>query len=273
MIQAVILAGGKGTRMSALYSDRPKALVPVAGRPFLERQLEWLATGGIARVHIAAGYLAEKVQTWLEGIGTRIQGSGFSAQAPFTIHHSPFTVSISREPSPLGTGGGLKFAEPWIEGDFFFVLNGDSLLPNLGKKAADFSNDWKKQVEKFPRIGKNAEKVSNDWKNGPPALLAVTRIEESGRYGTVEFDEAGRVTAFREKQKRQGGWVNGGVYLIPRVLLALLDPEQPLSLETDVFPELARQGRLLAVPAPPPLLDMGTPEGLKVMEAFFESGG
>lgn len=270
-MQAIILAGGKGTRLSALYPDRPKALVPVAGRPFLERQLEWLAAGGITRVHIAAGHMADRLLDWLRERGkvleTGVPCSVFSIQELFTIHHSPFTVSMSREPLPLGTGGGLKFVEPWLEGDFFFVLNGDSLLPNLdfpmiGKKAADFSNDWKNKGAGFPNIGKI-----------PPTLIVVTRIEEAGRYGTVEFDEQGRVTAFREKARHESGWVNGGVYLIPRVLLASLDPEVPLSLETDVFPDLARQGRLLAVPAPPPLLDMGTPEGLSAMESFLATGG
>ncbi|MBU1694643.1 MAG: NTP transferase domain-containing protein [Verrucomicrobia bacterium] len=278
--------------MSALYPDRPKALVPIAGRPFLERQLEWLAAGGISRVHIAAGYMADSLLDWLRGRGEplekSVQCSVFGVQRLSTIHQSPFTVSLSREPVPLGTGGGLKFAEPWIESDPFLVLNGDSLLPNLdfpmiGKKSADFSNDWKKQGEKFPMIGKNSEKVSNDWKipeavfpmigKLPPCLIMVTQIEEAGRYGTVEFDGQRRVTAFREKEKRQGGWVNSGVYLLPRILLAALDPEVPLSLETDVFPELARQGRLLAFPAPPPLLDMGTPEGLEAMEDFFKTGG
>lgn len=263
MRQAVILAGGRGTRLSTLWSDRPKALVPVAGRPFLEWQLRWLARGGIARVHIAAGYKADQLAAWLQEKKTE-------------------NISISVEPVPLGTGGGLKFAEPWIQSDPFLVLNGDSLLPNLvfqtlEKTYADFSKVWKKSRPRVPRFGKNGKKVSKVWKNPgidfptgvPPGLIAITRIEEAGRYGTVEFEGSGRITAFREKARHRSGWVNGGVYLLPRNLLSLLAPEQNMSLETDIFPELALHGLLAAHPAPPPLLDMGTPEGLSALESYL----
>lgn len=237
MMQAVILAGGRGTRLSALWADRPKALVPVAGRPFLEWQLDWLARGGVRRVHIAAGYMGDRIEEWLRGPGAAL----------------PLSVSVGREPAPLGTGGGLKYAEPSVGGDPFLALNGDSLLPRL-----DFQS-----LEKAWHV------LSRDWKQ-PPAMLAVTRIEESGRYGTVEFDERQRVTAFREKAQRECGWVNGGVYVIPRSLLAPLEAGRNVSLETDVFPALAEQGRLSVFPAPPPLLDMGTPDGIAAMEPYLE---
>ncbi|MBP7831144.1 MAG: NTP transferase domain-containing protein [Kiritimatiellae bacterium] len=259
MMQAVILAGGRGTRLSALYADRPKALVPLAGRPFLEWQLEWLTRGGITRVHIAAGYMADRLLDWLREHGEELQSgvqcSVFSVQELFTIHHSPCTISLSREPAPLGTGGGLKYVEPWIATDPCLVLNGDSLLPRLD----------------FQSLEKAWHAVSRDWKS-PPAMLAVTRIEEAGRYGTVEFDEARRVTAFREKARRESGWVNGGVYVVPRRVLDSLEPGRTLSLETDVFPSLAEQGLLAAFAAPAPLLDMGTPEGLAVLESFLATG-
>jgi len=235
-MQAVILAGGRGTRLSAVWADRPKALVPVAGRPFLEWQLDWLARGGVRRVHIAGGHMADRIEAWLD-----------SPEAPRAL-----SLTISREPAPLGTGGGLKYAEPGIASDPFLALNGDSLLPGLD----------------FQSLGKAWRSISNDWKQ-PPAMLAVTRIEEAGRYGTVEFDEGKRVTAFREKAKRESGWVNGGVYVIPRRLLAQLEPGRNLSLETDVFPSLAAQGLLAVFPAPPPLLDMGTPEGIAAMEQYL----
>jgi NDP-sugar pyrophosphorylase family protein len=236
--QAVILLGGKGTRLAAQFPDRPKCLVPVAGRPFLEWQFDWLKRNGVAQILLAAGHLADVLEQYLAAR----PGDGLDIQ-------------LSREPEPLGTGGALKHVEPQLATDPVLVLNGDSLVPNL-----DFSTQWKKvsgffhTMEKsFPQCGK----------------LFVTPIADPGRYGTVEFDADGVVTAFREKAARTAGFVNAGVYLLPRALIAAIPAGRAVSIETEIFPALAAQRKLGALPAPPPLLDMGTPDGLAAMERFL----
>jgi NDP-sugar pyrophosphorylase family protein len=243
-MQAIILLGGKGTRLQGLYPDRPKALAPVAGRPFLEWQLAWLARHGICDVHLAAGHLAQAIRDWVASIPlTRI------VDASREICGLKGQVTISVEPQPLGTGGGLKFTEPFVRTDPFLILNGDSLLPNL-----DFS-------------------AFEDASPTPGTLvtLAVTRIESAGRYGTVEFDARKRVTAFREKAAHTGGWINGGVYLARRTLLSRIEPGKTASLETDVFPALCAEGQLGVFLAEPPLLDMGTPDGIQAMEQYLRN--
>lgn len=227
--QAIILVGGKGTRISGLFPDRPKALVPVAGRPFIERLIEWLLAQGVSDVHVAAGHMAGALKEWAKDYARK-----------------PGALTLSVEPEPLGTAGGIKFVESHLRTDPFFVLNGDSLVPNLKLKAMAAEHRHAKAV----------------------ATLAVTRIEEAGRYGTVEFDASGRITMFLEKADRKGGWVNGGVYLMSRAILAQIAPGRNLSIETDIFPALAALGRLHAHRADPPLLDMGTPDGLAAMERF-----
>lgn len=255
MTQAIILCGGRGTRLSALYSDRPKILVPVAGRPFIEWQLEWLAQQGITEIHLAAGYKAEALRAWLQA---REQEAGGKEQEPevrgqegpiFSLRQSAFSfsITISTEPSPLGTGGGLKYIEPWLRSDPFLVLNGDSLVPNL-------------QLGGLQR---------NHIQNGRLVTIAATRIAQAGRYGTVEFDATGRITAFREKEIREGGWVNAGAYLVAKAILGEIPARQAVSLETGLFPDLARRGLIGAMPCPPPLLDMGTPDGIAAMEAYL----
>jgi len=102
-IEAVILLGGKGTRIQSLYSDRPKCLVPVAGKPFLLWQLEWLKRGGFQRIHLAAGHMAAVLQEWV------------ATNAPAGME-----ITLSVEPEPRGTGGAIRFAEPWIQSDPFF---------------------------------------------------------------------------------------------------------------------------------------------------------
>ena len=99
--------------------------------------------------------------------------------------------------------------------------------------------------------------------------IFVTPIEEAGRYGTVESDADGFVTAFREKAERAAGFVNTGIYLLPRALIAAIPAGRAVSIETETFPALAAQRKLIALPAPPPLLDMGTPAGLAALEQFL----
>ena len=278
-MQAILLCGGKGTRLSGLYADRPKILVPIAGRPFLAWQLEWLARGGVTAVHLAAGHLADVLRNWIEeqssaqrseisgqrsaGREQEAAGSGQQAEEssqPSEISNLKSQISnllqhctISIEPAPLGTGGGLKYIEPHLCSDPFLVLNGDSLMPRLD----------------FQALEKAHRSFSNAWKTAGAATLAVTRIAEAGRYGTVEFDAAHRITAFREKASRSEGFINGGVYLMDRGVLAAIEAGKNMSIETDVFPALAAAGRLQAVEAAQPLLDMGTPEGIRAMEEFL----
>ncbi|MBI2441745.1 MAG: NTP transferase domain-containing protein [Lentisphaerae bacterium] len=234
-MQAIILLGGQGTRLRGLFPELPKALAPVAGRPFLEWQLAWLARHGVGAVHLAAGYRAQAIQDWL------------AANPPCV------SVTISVEPSPLGTGGGLKYIARFIGTDPFLILNGDSLLPNLDLRA-------------LVKTGRPA---------GSLATLAVVKAESAERYGSVEFDGENRITAFREKAAISGGGVcgaqraiNGGVYLVRQELLTRIKPDLCTSLETEVFPALCAERLLSVFLAPPPLLDMGTPQGFQAMERY-----
>lgn len=222
---AIILVGGLGTRLRALYPDRPKALVPVAGRPFIAWLIDRLREQGVRRIHLAAGYRADQLVTWRN-------------EQPA---HDELTVSM--ESAPLGTGGGLRFAAEQVPGDELLVINGDSFLPGLDLR------EWSVHP-------------------GAWATLAVTHIEKAGRYGTVEFRDDHTVTAFLEKADREAGWVNGGIYWMRRALLGRIPAQGACSLETDIFPALANEGKLAAHRVPPPLLDMGTPEGLSAMEAW-----
>jgi NDP-sugar pyrophosphorylase family protein len=112
LIPVAILAGGLATRMRPVTERIPKALVPVAGRPFIARQLRYLRAQGVSRVVICTGYLGELIE---EAIG---DGSAFGLE----VTYSP------DGPVLLGTGGALRQALPAL-GDAFFVLYGDSYLP------------------------------------------------------------------------------------------------------------------------------------------------
>ena len=254
---AVILCGGAGTRIRARYPDLPKALIPVAGRPFLEWQIEWLARAGVRRVVLAAGDRADRLVAW---------------RAEFLRRAAPDApeIEIAVEPRPLGTGGALRFAADRVSGDPVLALNGDSMMPQLDFQALEtawreFSKAWKKIRWRLPTLGNREAPAAQPLETRGAALAAVP-IPDAGRFGTVEFDAAGRVTAFREKAQRTAGWVNGGVYLVDAALLRALPSDAPFSLEDDLFPALAEAGALIAAPSLPPLLDIGTPDGLAETE-------
>ena len=108
--EAIVLAGGFGTRLRGIVDDVPKPLAPVAGRPFLAWLLDRLATGGMRRCILATGYLSDVIE---QRIGARWQG---------------MEIAYSVEPEPLGTGGAIRLAATRLQGDAAHVLNGDTWL-------------------------------------------------------------------------------------------------------------------------------------------------
>lgn len=108
--EAIVLAGGLGTRLRGVVDDVPKPLAPVAGRPFLAWGLDLLADQGLRRVILATGYRGGQVEA---ALGKNWQG---------------MSLEYSQEPEPLGTGGAIALAMRRVSGDASFVLNGDTWL-------------------------------------------------------------------------------------------------------------------------------------------------
>lgn len=107
---AIVLAGGLGTRLRSVVADRPKPLAPVAGRPFLDHVLAHLAEVGVQRVVLSIGYLGAQIEA---RYGDRFQG---------------MSITYSRESEPLGTGGALSQALSCCNTPYALALNGDTLL-------------------------------------------------------------------------------------------------------------------------------------------------
>jgi NDP-sugar pyrophosphorylase family protein len=156
-------------------------------------------------------------------------------------HYRGMRLLYSEEPTPLGTGGAVRHALPLLTAGRVLLLNGDSFC------------EWDRAL----------------LEEGP-ARLAVARVPNVSRYGEVTLAEDGRVLAFGEKAGgSRPGWVNAGVYSLPRAQLDTLPDVQPLSLERDVFPVWAGEGRLCGHPVRGTFLDIGTPESFARAGAFF----
>ena len=119
-MEAVILAGGLGTRLRGVIGEIPKCMAPVDGKPFLQYQLEWLSRFDMRHVVLSVGYLREQVMDFVQG------------------REWPFAVSFAIEKEPLGTGGGIRLALQKCKGKQVFVLNGDTFY-NVDLNALSFT--------------------------------------------------------------------------------------------------------------------------------------
>ena len=230
-VKAVILAGGLGTRLRSVVTSKPKVMAPIGDRSFLELLVRHLRSQGIRRFVFCTGYLADQIESKF-GDGKRWDVS----------------IEYSKEETPLGTGGAIKLAHRYLDGKEFLVLNGDSFLE------IDLPN-----LLKFHREHGDAI-----------ATMAVLRVENASRYGTVDVDATSRVTGFAEKAgKEEPGLINGGIYVFNRAVMQHI-PEGPASLERDVFPRLLDRG-VYAQEQHGKFIDIGTPADYARAQELLQS--
>ena len=203
-IKAIMLVGGFGTRLRSVVPSTPKVLASIGEKSFLELLVRQLRSQGIRKLVMCTGYLADQIE------------SKFGDGRMWDV-----SIEYSKEEIPLGTGGAVKLAQRYLQDvPEFLVLNGDSFLE------VDFQS-----LLAFHR-----------GHDGAIATIAILRVENASRYGTVHLDASGRVTGFAEKTGSEApGLVNGGIYIFNHSVLQQI-PEGPASLERDVFPRLLAQG-------------------------------
>jgi NDP-sugar pyrophosphorylase family protein len=227
-LHAIILAGGLGTRLRPVVADRPKAMAPIGGRPFLHYLLVAFARQGFDDIVLCVGHRAEQIEAYF--------GSG----ADLGVR-----LRYSLEAEPLGTAGALRLAEPLLDADEYLVANGDSYL---GAACAPL----------FDKLhGSDAS-----------AVIALHRESETGRYGSVDLDSRGRIKTFVEKDSDHGAQsslINAGLYALRRSLIEMIPPG-PASLERDALPRLADAGRLYGVELAGPFIDIGVPDDYRRLE-------
>lgn len=230
----LILAGGLGTRLRPVFDSVPKCLAPILGRPFLAHQLEALARGGIRRVVMCTGYLADQVSD------------------QFGSHYAGIELSYSAEEEPLGTGGAVRLAASRAMGNEFLVMNGDSFIAvDFRALVSAFFASSRQPLMVLSEVSETARYGRVDWAQQTSGLAASP------------------VQQFLEKGITGAGWINAGTYLLPREVIEVRPVGEPFSLERDVFPWLVSCQRLLAVPAGTRFIDIGTPEAYAAAEVFF----
>jgi D-glycero-alpha-D-manno-heptose 1-phosphate guanylyltransferase len=201
-VTAVILAGGIGSRLKPVVSDRPKSLAAVNGRPFLSLLLDQLAAAGTRHVVFSTGYLAEQIQS---AFGESYRG---------------MVIGHSRETTPLGTGGGLRLAARPIRSRSLLVLNGDSYCQvDLGAFLRDHVSHGL------------APTLVLNWQADPSRFGRVD-MDSSG--AVLAFHE--------KAADQPPGWINAGIYAFPQELVEAIPADRAVSLEREIFPAWISRG-------------------------------
>jgi mannose-1-phosphate guanylyltransferase len=221
-VQALILAGGEGTRLRPLTSAIPKPVVPLAGRPFITYMVEWLRGHGVDDVILACGFMADGVRSVLG------DGSALGVRLRYI-----------EEPEPLGTGGALKFAEELLE-DRFMMLNGDVLT----------DMDLTAQLAQHEATGAS----------GTLALIGVEDPTAYGLVRLRADNAVSEFLEKPDPSEIDTNLVNAGAYILERSVLETLPPAGTnCSIERHVFPALVGHD-LYGFPQTGYWMDIGTPE-------------
>jgi mannose-1-phosphate guanylyltransferase len=220
-VQALVLAGGEGTRLRPLTYTTPKPVMPLAGRPFLSFMLDWLSSHGVDEVILSCGFMSDGVKRVLGDIydGMRLR----------------YVV----EEEPLGTAGPVRLAfDEGVVDDRLLVLNGDVLT----------------DLDLTAELAQHAE-------TGARVTLALYPVEDTASYGVVPTGADNRVEAFLEKTDGETptNRINAGAYVVERDVVEEIPAGRAVSFEREVFPELVGDG-LYGFAAEGYWIDIGTPD-------------
>lgn len=222
-VDAVVLVGGKGTRLRPLTLSAPKPMLPTAGLPFLTHLLSRIAAAGIEHVILGTSY---KPAVFEAEFG---DGSALGLQIEYVT-----------EEHPLGTGGGIANVAGKLRNDTAMVFNGDVL------SGADLA-----QLLDFHRS------------NRADVTLQLVRVGDPRAFGCVPTDEEDRVVAFLEKtEDPPTDQINSGCYVFERNVIDRIPQGREVSVEREVFPALLADGdcKIYGYVDASYWRDMGTPE-------------
>lgn len=222
---AILLVGGRGTRLAPLTNNTPKPMLQVAGVPFTEHQIVKARSSGITEIVLATSFKAELFEPY------------FGDGANFGI-----SIKYAVEEVALGTGGAISNAAAMLEGSGpVAIFNGDVLSKH------DLDGQFKYHESK-----------------GADVTLYLTEVEDARAYGAVELDGSGRVSAFNEKMENPPtNIINAGCYIFNREIIDSIPFGKVISVERETFPQLLATGaKVFGFIDKSYWLDIGTPAAL-----------
>lgn len=231
LTEAIILAGGFGTRLQSVVNDVPKPMAPINNEPFLNYVFSYLKHFGIQHVVLSTGYLAQKISKY------------------YKEEFNGIKVSYAVEETPLGTGGGIRLAMEQCTTENILVLNGDSF----------FDVDLKHYYNNYAS-------------NLADCSLALRKVENAARYGTITLGENNHITAFKEKDSiEREGLINGGVYILNRkVFLDKTQTALAFSIEKDFYEKRIAELNINGFEYNGYFIDIGIPEDYNKAQDDFK---
>jgi mannose-1-phosphate guanylyltransferase len=218
--KAVILAGGLGTRLRPITNEIPKQLMPIHGKSIMEHVFDLFKKYGIKDIVLCVGYKADKFKEYFG------DGKKFNVNITYII-----------EDKPMGTAGPIRLAKEHLK-DTFIVCNADEL----------------KDIDLF-------DMYLNHKEYGGAATIALTTVEDPSAYGVARL-QGNKILEFVEKPKKEeapSNLINSGLYIFEPEVIKYI-PEGRSMLEKDVFPNLAKDGKLYGFPFSGQWFDTGTLE-------------
>jgi len=226
--EAIILAGGFGTRLQSVVNDVPKPMAPINNIPFLNYVFDYLKFYQIEHVVLSTGYLAEKILDY------------------YKEEFNGIKISYTKEETPLGTGGGIRLAMTKCTTT---DLNGDSFFDvdiNI-----HYSNHVLKQAN---------------------CTLALRKVDNAARYGTIQLGDLNAIDAFKEKDSvEREGLINGGVYILNReIYLSKTEVNSAFSIEKDFYEKRIKELTIFGFEYNGYFIDIGIPEDYKKAQDEFK---
>ncbi len=218
----IILAGGLGTRLRSVISDRPKALAPIDDRTILDLICDYLIGRGFREIIFSTGYMKEKIR---EHVSKR-------------IYPKKISTHFSEEEKPLGTGGAIKKAMQLVLAQHALILNGDSFCP------IDY------EVFLHHHHNHNAD-----------ISICLRYVEDTGAFGTVEVDDNANIVSFLEKTgQKKPGLMNAGIYLFRKDVFEQVSMPEVFSIEKDFFEKKFNRINIKGFNFSDYFIDIGTPQ-------------
>jgi mannose-1-phosphate guanylyltransferase / phosphomannomutase len=221
-MKAIILAGGEGTRLRPLTYKIPKALVPIDDKNLTEHVIEILKKYNIKDIILSTAYLKKKVKDYFK------DGKEFNLD-----------ISYIEEPKPLGTAGPLIILNKTNKQlkETFFMINGDNLFNLNLKNMLNFHK-----------------------KNKATATIALSRVDDPRSFGVAVLEDD-KIKEFIEKPKDPpSNYINSGYYILEPEVFEMIKDKDKAMMEKDIFPILAKQGKLYGYKSDSLWFDTGTPE-------------
>jgi len=229
-MEAIILAGGFGTRLKQVMNDRPKSMALIHGRPFLEYLLDFLLASGITHTVLSVGYMRDLIMNHFGSL------------------YRTMRIDYAVEEEPMGTGGGIRLALWKIEGMRAFALNGDSLF------RIDLNRMMEVHTKKRADVSIALRALQDTSRYGRVKMNRNHRIEG--------FEE--------KEQDAGAGYINGGIYIIEKLFLMEPEFRGRFSIEKDCFEHYFPTARMFGFPSKAYFLDIGIPETYKQAQDDFQ---